>query len=633
MKNYLSIENLAKSYTERILFENLTFGLNKGEKAALVARNGTGKSSLLKIIAGMQQADEGKVVIRDGIRIGYLQQDPDFPPEMTVVESIKTGHPKINAVILEYELALESQHISPSAETRKALDSAIARMDHVNAWDHERRMKQVLTVFKIMDLDQPTGLLSGGQKKRLALALAIIDKPELILLDEPTNHLDIDMIEWLEQFLSESSVTLLMVTHDRYFLDRVCNKILEIDGGQLFQYQGNYSRFLELKSAREETLQTETDKARQLMKSELEWIRRMPKARTTKSKSRIDAFADIQKKAVGKKQEKDVRFEVNMQRIGGKILELENLYKSFNTKCILKSFSYSFRKGERIGIIGKNGSGKTTFLNIISGKVKHDSGSVTFGDTITYGYYTQEGIHVPENKRVIEVLQNIAEVFKSNNERSLTPSQLLQQFLFTPEMQYTMVSKLSGGEIRRLHLLMVLMKSPNFLILDEPTNDLDIATLNKLEEFLESYAGCLIIVSHDRFFLDKLADHLFIFQGDGLIEDYTGNYSSYRRKVDEEGRVKRELSETKSKEPFIDKSGREKKQAKKPGFKEKLEYEKLEKEIKELEQEKLNLETSLQSGTQSYEQLHELSSRIAGLIKLMDEKTMRWLELDDLLQR
>jgi ABC transport system ATP-binding/permease protein len=632
MKNYLSIENLAKSYTERILFENLTFGLSRGEKAALVARNGAGKSSLLKIIAGLQQADEGQVVVREGIRIGYLQQDPDFPPDLSIMESIKAGNPVINAAILKYEQALDNHHVSHSTESQKALDKAIFEMDHLNAWDHERRMKQVLTVFNIHDLDQLTGMLSGGQKKRLALALAIIDKPELLLLDEPTNHLDIDMIEWLEQFLSDTTITLLMVTHDRYFLDRVCNKILEIDAGQLFQYTGNYSRYLKLKAAREEILQTETDKAKQLMKSELEWIRRMPKARTTKSKSRIDAFTDIQKKATSRKVEKDVRFEVNMQRIGGKILELDNLQKAFGKTCILNGFSYSFRKGERIGIIGKNGSGKTTLLNIITGKVKQDSGSVIIGETITYGYYTQAGIHIPEGKRVIEVLQDIAEVFITGNDRAYTPGQLLQQFLFTPEMQYTPVSRLSGGELRRLHLLMVLMESPNFLILDEPTNDLDIATLNKLEEFLESYTGCLIIVSHDRFFLDKLADHLFIFEGEGIIGDYTGNYSTYRQKLEEEERLRRELSEVRKKIPLAEKSGMEKQQKKKPGFKEKMEYANLEKAIHELEKEKTELETNMQSSGGSYETLHEISERIAFLIMEIDEKTMRWLELDDLMR-
>jgi ATP-binding cassette subfamily F protein uup len=527
--NYLSVENLGKNYGERILFESLTFGLSQGDKMALIANNGTGKSSLLKIIASEDIADEGSVTLRKGIRTGYLEQEPNFDNSLTIDELLKQSQTNTNQLIQEYEQALED-FSNDSILNNRTLEDLTAKMDNANAWDYERRIKQILSKFNINNLSQKVGALSGGQKKRLSLALLLLDEPELLLLDEPTNHLDVDMIEWLEKYLQQQKITLLMVTHDRYFLDRVCNHILELEDGKLYHHTGNYAYFLEKRAEREAVYNTELSKANKLMKKELEWMRRSPKARTTKSKARITNFDNIKEKATNKKVTQELNLEIKMSRIGGKILELKKIYKSYSQIDILKGFDYTFKKGERIGIVGKNGVGKSTFLNILTGNETVDSGKVNVGETIVYGYFTQKGIQLKEDRRVIDSLKDIAEVIVMADGKKVSASQMLTHFMFPPKTQHTFVSKLSGGEKRRLYLLMVLMKNPNFLILDEPTNDLDLLTLNKLEEFLLQFSGCLIIVSHDRYFMDKLTDHLFVFKGNGDIKDEYCSYSEYREK-------------------------------------------------------------------------------------------------------
>ncbi len=625
---YLSAENLSKHYPDKLLFENLRFGLDEGSKTALIANNGTGKSSLLKILVGKDTPDTGEVYLRDGLKVGFLEQEPVFNHDITINELINGSHTEVLSVIRQYEKALEHQMREHNSSTQKAFDLASANMDKHDAWDYERRLKQLLDKFNVTDLNQKIGSLSGGQKKRLALALALLDNPDLLILDEPTNHLDIDMIEWLEKYLQQSSVTLLMVTHDRYFLDRICNHILEISDGKLYHHRGNYAYFLEKRTQREEVFKTEIDKAGKLMKRELEWMRRMPKARTTKSKSRIDNFYEIKAKASSGKKLRELRLEVKMSRIGGKILEMKKVYKSFGDIKIIQGFDHTFKKGERIGIIGKNGVGKTTLLNIITGKEKTDSGKVNVGDTIVYGYYSQEGLKLKEDKRIIDVLKDIAEVIEMGDGTKLTASQFLQHFLFPPEMQYTVVSKLSGGERRRLHLLTVLIKSPNFLILDEPTNDLDLLTLNKLEEFLANFGGCLIIVSHDRYFMDKLVDQLFIFEGDGKIRGFVGTYSEYRKELEE---TERQLKEQKSAGRKKDEQAKadKPKEKTKLTYKERLEYAQLEKEIAELEKEKGELGAAMNSDSSDYEALQKMSQRFGEVTTAIDEKTLRWMVLSE----
>lgn len=621
--NYLSVENLGKNYGERILFEGLTFGLSQGDKMALIANNGTGKSSMLKIIAGKDLADAGTVTLRNGIRLGYLSQEPNFDESITIAQLIQKANTEVMSLIRSYEAALEAQSIDFNSSTQKQVEEASARMEEANAWDYERRLKQTLSKFNIHDLEQKVGDLSGGQKKRLALAMLLLDAPELLLLDEPTNHLDVEMIEWLEKYLQQQKITLLMVTHDRYFLDRVCNHILELEGGKLYHHKGNYPYFLEKRAEREAAFDTELSKAGKLMKQELEWMRRSPKARTTKSKARISNFDKIKEKASAKRQKHDLKLEVKMSRVGGKILELKKVYKSYGDLAILKGFDYTFRGGERIGIVGRNGVGKSTFLNILTAKESADSGKVNTGETIVYGYFSQEGIQLKEDKRVIEVLKDIAEVIVMADGKKVTASQLLLHFMFTPDMQYTYVSKLSGGERRRLYLLTVLMKNPNFLILDEPTNDLDLLTLNKLEEFLLQFKGCLIVVSHDRYFMDKLTEHLFVFKGDGLIEDHYCTYTEYRQKqiIEEKAEAK------KTKEAVVAAP----KAKKKFSFKEKFEYETLEKEIEALEKERRELEAQLTDAATNFEKISELSERLGRVIDSLDEKSFRWMELDELM--
>ncbi len=622
--NYLSVENLGKNYGERILFESLTFGLSQGDKMALIANNGTGKSSLLKIIASEDIADEGSVTLRKGIRTGYLAQEPNFDNSLTIDELLKQSQTNTNQLIQEYEQVLEDFSNNNSLNNR-ILEDLTAKMDNANAWDYERRIKQILSKFNINNLSQKVGALSGGQKKRLSLALLLLDEIELLLLDEPTNHLDVDMIEWLEKYLQQQKITLLMVTHDRYFLDRVCNHILELEDGKLYHHTGNYAYFLEKRAEREVVYNTELSKANKLMKKELEWMRRSPKARTTKSKARITNFDKIKEKATNKKVTLELNLEIKMSRIGGKILELKKIYKSYNQIDILKGFDYTFKKGERIGIIGKNGVGKSTFLNILTGNETVDSGKVNVGETIVYGYFTQKGIQLKEDRRVIDSLKDIAEVIVMADGKKVSASQMLTHFMFPPKTHHIFVSKLSGGEKRRLYLLMVLMKNPNFLILDEPTNDLDLLTLNKLEEFLLQFSGCLIIVSHDRYFMDKLIDHLFIFKGNGEITNEYCSYSDYREKQILEEKLIKEKKVKVSENKLVEKK------TNKVSYKYKFEYEQLEKDIEILEKQKQELENELQKDILSLHEINTKSEELGKIIQTLDDKTLRWLELDELI--
>ena len=605
-----------------MLFEGLNFGLNYGDKVALIANNGSGKTSMLKIIAGKDVPGNGKVTVRNGIRIGYLEQEPVFNEKYTINELLYNSNAEVVKIIREYESALEMQTNDYNDITAERFEKASINMEKANAWNFDNELKQILSKFKIVNLDAKVGMLSGGQKKRLALALLLIDAPDMLLLDEPTNHLDIEMIEWLEEFLKGQNITLLMITHDRYFLDRVCNHILELEDGKLYHHKGNYSYFLVKRDERETNFNVELSKAGRLMKKELEWIRKTPQARTTKSKARVDNFENIKTKANSKKIKQELKLEVKMSRVGGKILELKKVYKSYDDLKILSGFDYTFKNGERIGIIGENGVGKSTFLNIITQKDQPDSGKINVGETIIYGYFTQKGIQLKEDKRVIEVLKDIADVIVMSDSKKITASQLLEHFMFPSNMQYTYVSKLSGGEKRRLYLLTILMKNPNFLILDEPTNDLDLLTLNKLEEFLLDFKGCLILVSHDRYFMDKLTDHLFIFKGNGVIKDEYSSYSEYRVKVNKEQK----------KDKKADKKNSESKTEKviKFSYDEKKEHKSLEKQINKLELEKKEMESFFKDSNNSYEKMHEKGKDLDKLNNLLDEKLNRWMELDEL---
>lgn len=622
--NYLSAQGLSRSLGDRVLFEDLTFGLSRGDKVALIANNGTGKTSLLNILAGLEPPETGTVALREGIYIGYLRQSPELKENLSIGEMIRESNSSVLEAIREYDHALKLVE-SGDVAGEKAMEKATQKMDARQAWDYERRLVQMLDKFKVNDHQKLIAELSGGQKKRLSLALVLLDHPDLLILDEPTNHLDIDMIEWLEKYLSQQQITLLMVTHDRYFLDQVCNRILEMHQGKLYNHQGNYAYFLEKKEEREKALDTEASRAGQLLKKELEWMRRMPKARTTKSKSRIAQYYDLEDKAHSRSGEKELQISVKPVRIGGKILELKKVRKQYGDQVLLNGFDYVFKKGERIGIVGRNGTGKTTFLQLITGNIEPDGGKIVMGDTMVVGYYKQEDISFSPEKKVIEVLKEIAEVFETAEGRNITASQFLTRFLFPPHMHYTPVGKLSGGEQRRLYLLTILIKNPNFLILDEPTNDLDILTLNVLEDFLFSYQGCLIIVSHDRYFMDMLADHLFIFKGNGVIQDYNGTYSEYRyseENLDEVSSVKPE------KEAVMEKPKTQQKG--KLSFKEKHEYDQLQSEISTLENERLELEQRLSGGSAGYEEIGVISERLGVIHRLIDEKEMRWLELDEL---
>ena len=620
--NLLAVENLGKNFGERILFEGLSFGLSQGDKVALIANNGAGKSSLMKIIAGLDSADEGDVVFRNECRVSYLQQDAIFDNNMTINKLIESAHNKISLLVSDYENAVEAHSKHNSKQTQKNLEILTSKMEQENAWDYERRSKQILSKFNIKDFNQKVGNLSGGQKKRLSLALLILENADILLLDEPTNHLDISMIEWLEKYLQQQKITLLMVTHDRYFLERVCNNIIELEGGNLYHHKGNYAYFLEKRTEREINFDVEVSKAQKLMKKELEWIKRQPKARGTKSKARIDNFELIKKKATTKRLKQEINIDVKMDRIGGKILEMKNIKKSFGELNILNGFDYTFKKGERIGILGKNGVGKSTFLNIITGREKADSGKINIGETINYGYFTQSSFGIDENRRVLTVLKDIAEYIVMSDKRKVSASQLLEHFMFTPEMQFTEVKRLSGGEKRRLHLLTVLMKNPNFLILDEPTNDLDLLTLTKLEEFLLQYKGCLVLVSHDRFFIDKLTEHLFVFKGDGVIEDHYCTYTQYREKQIEKDKEFKKIQHLEKENSKI------KAKSKKLTYNEKYEYDNILKEIAILEDEKKKLEIIMLNPEVDIEKITNSSKRLGELVTLIDSKEMRWLELD-----
>ncbi len=619
--NYFSAENLSKSFGEQILFEGLTFGLARGDKTALIARNGSGKTTLLRILMGKLDSDSGEYTFRSGIKRAFLEQAPDLDGALTIDQLIATTNTPVLAVIRSYEKALDKHAKDQSPEAETKLQLATNEMDRADAWDYERRLKQLLDLFRISNTAQKVSELSGGEKKRLALAMILLDKPDMLILDEPTNHLDIEMIEWLEIYLSQTNLTLLMVTHDRYFLDRVCNRIIEISQGKMFHYQGNYGLFLQKRAEREEISRTESEKAGQLMKKELEWLNRMPKARTGKSKARIDAFDAIKERANMSGDEGELRLSVKSPRLGSKILELDKLSKAYDTTKILDHFSYKFARGERLGIIGRNGTGKTAFLDIITEAEALDQGTIDRGKTVQLGYYRQMGMEWRAEQRVIDAVKDLAEVVALEDGRTISASQFLEHFMFSPEAQYKMISKLSGGELRRLHLLTVLIKNPNFLILDEPTNDLDLFALNRLEEFLLAFKGCLVIVSHDRYFLDKLTDHIFIFEGEGEIKDHYGTYSSYRQP--RERLVLKEKSDKKSN------AKRQSKQAVKTklSFMEQQEYKQLEADIEDMENEKSSLETELSSGGLPYEVLEEKSKRVADLIDLIEVKLNRWLEL------
>jgi ABC transport system ATP-binding/permease protein len=621
--NYLSADNLSKHFGDKTLFEQITFGLSKGDKVALIAPNGAGKTTLMRMLARKEEPDTGKVSLTSGLRTAFLEQQPQFQEQLTVNQLIQGSHTHVLAAIRQYEQVLK---LSQDNMNAKGLSEATALMDKLGAWDYERRLKQLLDRFSIRNLDSPIGTFSGGQRKRLALALALLDEPDLLLLDEPTNHLDIDMIEWLEKYLKQTQVTFLMVTHDRYFLDRVCNGIFELAFGTLYEHRGNYSYYVRKSNEREESLSVEREKAGQLLKKEQEWMRRMPKARTTKSKSRIDAFYDLKEKAGQKRLQKQISLNTNMSRLGSKILELKNVSKSFGSTSILSELDLMFNKGERYGIIGKNGVGKTTFLNLISGKMQPDSGQVISGDTVVYGYFSQESQLGDENRKVIDVVRDVAEVYAQPGQGTATASQMLYRFHFPAPMHHQPVSLLSGGEKRRLLLLMVLVQQPNFLILDEPTNDLDIPTLEALEDFIRDFKGCLIVVSHDRYFMDEVVGQLLVFEGAGVIRGFVGNYSDYRDWTDEQEKL--DNSQQTKAQTQTDKAP--KTLPKKRSFKEQKEYDLLEQEIALLEQEKSQLESALNSGTDNYQELEQCSRRIEELIGLIDEKSFRWLELDEL---
>jgi ABC transport system ATP-binding/permease protein len=626
MSTYLLVENASKSYGDIALFENITFVVNEGQKLALIAKNGTGKTTLLNILSGKDNFDAGSFYINKDIKVGYLEQDPQFNPQLTIFQAAYGSPGEMMDAVRDYEIAVHSSD-------KSHLEKAIARMDFHNAWDFDVKIKQMLGVLKLDNLEQLVGALSGGQVKRLALAVALINEPDFLILDEPTNHLDLDMIEWLEEYLMKTRITLLMVTHDRYFLDRICNEIIEIDERTAYSYKGNYSYFLQKREDRLFNKNLATEKAQNLLRRELEWMRRMPKARSTKAKYRIDAFYDLKEQSEYRRNEKQVDINVKTSRLGNKILVLEHVSKSFGDLVMLKDFSYTFSRFEKVGIIGRNGVGKTTFLNLITARLKPDSGKIDPGETVVYGYYQQQGLQFKPQQRVIDVVKEIAEVITLGDGSQMSVSQFLQFFLFAPEMQYVQVDRLSGGERRRLYLMTILMKNPNFLILDEPTNDFDIVTLNVLEDYLSTFGGCLIIVSHDRFFMDKLVDHLFIFEGDGAVYDFPGNYSEYRASQKQQ-EIEAKRLEAKEKPKAAAETARpsEQEAKKKFTFKEKKELEQLESDLAALESEKNQLETDISSGTLKQDVLIIKSNRIGEVMRLIDEKTDRWLELSSMLE-
>ena len=619
MTSYLQIDNLTKSFGDLVLFENISFGIAEGQRIGLIAKNGTGKTTLLNIISGKEGYDSGNIVFRRDLRVDYLEQDPKYPEELTVLEACFHHGNSVVELIKEYERCMET-------EGHPGLEDLLVRMDHEKAWEYEQKAKQILSQLKIRNFDQQVKYLSGGQLKRVALANALITEPDLLILDEPTNHLDLDMTEWLEGYLRRTNLSLLMVTHDRYFLDRVCSEIIEIDNRQVYQYKGNYSYYLEKRQERIEATNAEIERANNLYRTELDWMRRMPQAREHKAKYRQDAFYEIEKVAKQRFNNDNVKLDVKASYIGSKIFEADHLYKSFGDLKILEDFSYIFARYEKMGIVGNNGTGKSTFIKILMGQVQPDSGTIDIGETVRFGYYSQDGLQFDEQMKVIDVVQDIAEVIELGNGKKLTASQFLQHFLFTPETQHSYVYKLSGGERRRLYLCTVLMRNPNFLVLDEPTNDLDIITLNVLEEYLQNFKGCVIVVSHDRYFMDKVVDHLLVFNGQADIRDFPGNYSDYR-----DWKEAKAQQEKEAEKPQEEKTARVRlNEKRKMSFKEKREFEQLEKEITGLEAEKAAIEEQLCSGTLSVDELTEKSKRLPEVNDLIDEKTMRWLELSEI---
>ncbi len=619
MVSYLQVEGLTKSFGDLVLFKDITFGIFEGQRIGLIAKNGSGKTTLLNILADREGYDSGNIVYRRDLRVGYLEQDPVYPPELTVLEACFHHGNTTVELIREYEQCMQT-------EGHPGLDALLLRMDQEKAWDYEQKAKQILSQLKISDFDRCIGELSGGQLKRIALANALITEPELLILDEPTNHLDLDMIEWLEEYLRRTKLSLLMVTHDRYFLDRVCSEVMEIEDQRLYQYKGNYSYYLEKRQERVDAHRTEIERANNLYKTELEWMRRMPQARGHKAKYREDAFYELEKVAKQRIRDDQVRLDVKASYIGSKIFEAEDLCKRFGDVKILENFSYVFARYEKMGIIGNNGTGKSSFIKILTGHLQPDSGKLDIGETVRFGYYSQEGLAFDDQMKVIDVVQDIAEVIELGNGKKLTASQFLQHFLFSPETQHSYVYKLSGGERRRLYLCTVLMRNPNFLILDEPTNDLDILTLNVLEEYLRNFKGCLIVVSHDRYFMDKVVDHLLVFNGQADIRDFPGNYTQYR-----EWKESRDRQQKEAVRPKEDKNTRVRlNEKRKMSFKEKREFELLEQEISDLETEKKHIEEALCSGTLSVDELTEKSKRLPELNDLIDEKTFRWIELSEI---
>ena len=619
----LQIENVSKSFGELELFSDISFVVEERQRIGLIARNGKGKSTLLKIVAGEEPCDSGKITLRNDIRVGYLEQEPDFDGEQTVIEACLQRNSEKAGIIARYEAAIECGDHSN-------LQHLMEEMDRLQAWDYENRAKQVLSKLKINRFNQPVKELSGGQKKRVALAAVLIEEPELMILDEPTNHLDMEMVEWLEEHLSRFSGSLLMVTHDRYFLDNVCNEIIEIDDNRVYRYKGNYSLFLQKREERLQNLAAETARARNLMRKELDWMRRQPQARAHKAKYRIDAFYKLEEKAAAMRDEGKVSLEIKSQYIGNKIFVLKALSKAFGSKVITKDFYYTFARYEKLGIVGNNGTGKSTFIKMLLGRTAPDSGTIEVGETVKWGYYSQDGLSFNEDMKVIDVVKAIADVIPVAG-KMLTASQFLQHFLFTPEKQYSYVYKLSGGEKRRLYLCTVLMSNPNFLVLDEPTNDLDIETLQVLEEYLCDFKGCVIVVSHDRYFMDKVVDHIFVFNGEGNIKDFPGNYTDWRDWREEERVAAARLAAEKAaKSQSQPRQERRRDDKRKLTFNERREYEGLESEIMMLEEEKAAIEQAMSSGTLGNEELLAKSVRIQQVIELIDEKTMRWLELSEL---
>jgi ABC transport system ATP-binding/permease protein len=616
--NFLSAEALSKSFNDRWLFKDLTLGISQGDKMALVGENGAGKSTLLKILIGQIAPDQGVVSTRDGIKLGYLVQQPNVAGNLTINEIIFDKNNKVATVVKEYEACIHDPNTSP-----ERMQHVLELMEEYKAWDYEAKVQTITSKLGVSDLEQKFEELSGGQRKRVFLAQMLLAEPDLIIMDEPTNHLDLEAIEWLESYLAGQQITLLMVTHDRYFLDNVANEIIELDRGKLFRYKGNYAYFLEKKNDREEMLKTEVSKARNLLKKELEWMRKQPRARGTKAKYRIEAFYDLQDKASVNLKKDRLELDIQEARQGGKVLELHHVSKSYGSARMVDNFSYVFKKKDRIGIVGKNGIGKSTFLDLLTGATKPDSGEIIPGITTKVGYFTQEVEDLNPNHRVIEEVKEIAEFITLADGSSVSASKFLDTFLFPPEKQYNIIEKLSGGEKKRLQLLKVLVRNPNFLVLDEPTNDFDIDTLNVLEDFLEKFNGCLVLVSHDRYFMDHLVDQLFIFEGDGVIRPFNGNYSDYRTFIEEQ-------EEVKSKPPVVQFKEESKAGKKKLSYKEKQEFEQLQTELQKLEQRKAELTTTLNSGITDHQRLQELSGQVQQVNDTIEEKTLRWLELSEL---